>query len=411
MQRRVVVTGLGVASPIGCSIEQFWQNLISGKSGIKRISLFDPTPFDVKIAGEVRDIDLQKWIDPREQKRLDRFTRFTLYTASEAIADAKINFDEYDCRRIGVIIGSGIGGLGEFESQHALLLQKGPERVSPFFIPKLMMNSASATVAIKYGLKGANFAVASACSSGNHALGVSFDLIRRGVLDVVITGASEAAITPMGLAGFCALKALSKRNDAPEKASRPFDKNRDGFVIAEGAGCVVLEEYELAKKRGANIYAEVVGFAMGCDAYHITAPLESGEEAAYCMRMALADAKLRPEDITYINAHGTSTEYNDVMETRAIKLAFGEHAKKLAISSTKSMIGHSLGAASAIEFIACALTIKNNIIHPTINYEEPDPECDLFYVPNEAIHKEVKYAMSNSFGFGGHNTAIILGKI
>ena len=408
--RRVVVTGLGVVSPIGCGVAQFCEALKAGKSGIDRIRSFDPTGFSSQIAGEVKEFDPSKWFDAREVRRVDRFCQFAVAAADEAIRDSKLIDDNIPPERVGVVIGSGVGGFYEIEQTTKLMLERGPRRISPFFIPKLMMNAASGQVAIRYGFRGPNFATASACASANHAMGVSFDMIRFGRADVVVTGGAEAAVTPLGLGGFCALKALSTRNDEPQKASRPFDRDRDGFVLGEGAGVLVFEEYEHAKKRGAKIYAEILGFGMSDDGYHITAPLEDGAAAATAIKLTLQDANLNPEDIDYINAHGTSTKLNDVAETRAIKAVFGDHARKLAISSTKSMIGHLLGAAAAVELAATILCLNHNFIHPTVNLENPDPECDLDYVPQTAREANIKTAISNSFGFGGHNACIAVGK-
>ncbi len=410
-KRRVVVTGLGVITPLSSDVKEFWQLLLKGCSGIDYIKSFDASKFEVRFGGEVKDFNPHKYISEREVKKMDRFSQFSICAAKSALEDANLDLKDYPAKdRVGVIIGSGIGGLGEFESQHLRYIEKGPSRISPYFVPKLMMNAASAYIAIEYGLTGPNFAVASACASGNHALGISFELIRSGCVEVIICGGAEAALTPMGLGGFCALKALSKRNDEPKKASRPFDRDRDGFVLSEGAGVVVLEDLEHAKARRAKIYAEVVGFGMTCDAYHLTAPLEDGLSAQKAMKLALNSAGISSDKIDYINAHGTSTQLNDITETKAIKNLFGEHAKNILISSTKSMIGHTLGAAAAIEFIVTVLTCYYNIVHPTINLDNPDPECDLNYTPNKSQERHTEYAMSNAFGFGGHNTAIIVKK-
>lgn len=406
-----MVTGLGVVTPLSCDVKELWQLLLKGCSGIDFIKSFDASKFEVRFGGEVKNFYPQKYINDRELKKMDRFSQFSFYAAKSALEDANFNLSDYSVKnRVGVIIGSGIGGLGEFESQHIRYIEKGPDRISPYFVPKLMMNAAGAHIAIEFGLTGPNFAVASACASANHALGISFEFIRNGSMDVIIVGGSEAALTPMGLGGFCALKALSKRNDDPKRASRPFDRDRDGFVLSEGAGVVILESLEHAKKRGARIYAELVGFGMTCDAYHLTAPLEDGLSAQKSMELALNDAEISPDKISYINAHGTSTQLNDITETKAIKNLFEEHSKNILISSTKSMIGHTLGAAAAIEFIVAVLTCHTNVVHPTINLDNPDPECDLNYTPNKSQEKYVEYAMSNAFGFGGHNTAIIVKK-
>ncbi|MEK7449347.1 MAG: beta-ketoacyl-ACP synthase II [Planctomycetota bacterium] len=408
--KRVVITGLGIVCSLGLNKEEVWANLLAGKSGAGPITAFDAKDYDVRIAAEVKNFNPDNWIDKREVKRLDRFAQFAIVCAKQAVQDAGLDFDKCDRKRVGTIIGSGVGGFSEYEEQHTRLLQKGPTRVSAFVIPKLMMNAAPGQVAIHFGLKGPNFAVASACASANHAIGIAFKTIQNDDADIILTGGSEAAITPLGLAGFAALKALSPRNDEPTKASRPFDKNRDGFLMGEGCGILVFEKLEHALARGAKIYAEVLGFGMNDDGYHITAPDPAGEGAAESMRLALADAGLKPEDINYINAHGTSTQLNDAIETKAMKKVFGEYAKKLAINSTKSMTGHLLGAAGGVELIATVLSIRDNKVHPTINYETPDPECDLDYVPNVARNLTVNAAMSNTFGFGGHNASVVVGK-
>lgn len=413
-KRRVVVTGLGTVSPIGNSIDKFWNSLLEGKSGVKRLSCFDPTHFTCKIAAEVRDFDPSAYLSAKDLKRMDRFVQFAVVSAKMAVTDSKIDLDKEDRNRIGVLVGSGIGGLHTVETEHrqyiALGMEKGPSRISPFLIPMLIINMASGQISITLGLKGPNSAIGTACATSNHAIGDAFRIIQRDEADVMISGGSEAAITVMGFGGFCALKALSLRNDEPEKASRPFDKERDGFVMGEGSGIVVLEELEYALKRGAPIYCELVGYGMSGDAYHMTAPDPKGDGAARCMIAALKDAGIKPEDVTYINAHGTSTLYNDKIETLAIKKVFGAHAKKLAISSTKSVMGHLLGAAGGVELIACALAIKHSIIPPTINYEVPDPECDLDYVPNKPRAHKIKVVVSNALGFGGHNAALVVKK-
>ena len=414
-KRRVVVTGLGTISPIGNSIEEFWKSLLEGKSGVKRLTCFDPTHFTSKIAAEVRNFDPSPYLSPKEQKRMDRFVQFAVCSAKIAMADSGIHLDKEDRNRIGVLIGSGIGGLHTVETEHkqyrALGHEKGPGRISPFLIPMLIVNMASGQTSITLGLKGPNSAVATACATGNHAIGDAFRLIQRGDADVMVCGGSEAATTHMGFGGFCALKALSTAyNDEPAKASRPFDKNRDGFVMGEGAGVIILEGAERAMKRNARIYCEIVGYGMSGDAYHMTAPDPGGDGGVRCMVATLKDAGLKPKDIDYINAHGTSTLYNDKIETAAIKKVFGDHAKKVAISSTKSVMGHLLGAAGGVELIVSALTIKEGIIPPTINYETPDPECDLDYVPNKPRRAKVNVVMSNALGFGGHNAALIVKK-
>ncbi len=406
----MVVTGMEVISPLGNNKEDFWSSISRGKSGVRRLTRFDAGEYDSQIAGEVIGFDPISRLGKKESRRLDRFAQLALVTALDAVGDARLSIDEEDVNEIGVFIGSGIGGMATFEEQCRILSEKGPARVSPFFIPMLIVNMASGQVSIKLGVKGPNSCVATACASAAHAIGDSYRIIQRGEAEVMITGGAEAAITPLGVAGFCAMKALSTRNDEPEKASRPFDKKRDGFVIGEGAGIVVLESLGHALKRGAHIYGEVVGYGMSGDAYHITAPAPRGEGAARSMELALQDADLRPESVDYINAHGTSTPLNDKFETRAIKTVFGKQAKQVAISSTKSMTGHLLGAAGGVELIACLLAMERSLIPPTINYEEPDPECDLDYVPNQARKAEVKVAMSNSLGFGGHNATLLVRK-
>lgn len=408
--KRVVITGLGVVSALGNEPESFFAALCEGKSGVGKLTLFDPSPFPTRIAAEVREIDLSRHLAPKEIRRMDRFTHFAIYAAEEALIDAGLDKEEGMHSNWGVIMGSGIGGLMTIENQHSILLEKGPERVSPFLIPMLITDIAPAHISIRHKLQGANFSVSTACASSLHAMGLAFRAIQRGDAEVVISGGSETAITPLGLAGFCNMKALSTRNDAPEKASRPFDRQRDGFVMGEGAGVLVLEEMERAKKRGAKIYAEIIGFGMTSDAYHITAPEPQGEGQFLSMQNALKDAEISPEEVDYINAHGTSTPLNDKVETRTIKRVFGDYARKIPISSTKSMIGHTLGASGAIESVACCLTIYKGVIHPTINYENPDPECDLDYVPNQAREKEVKVVVTNAFGFGGHNATLVFRK-
>lgn len=410
MKRRVVVTGLGVISPVGNDIDTFWSSLIEGKSGIDKITQFDTTDYSVKIAGEVKDFDPLEFIDKKEVKRLDRFTIFAVAAAKKALIDADLKIDDSNAEQIGVYIGSGIGGLSTIEEQHKVLLEKGPRRISPFFIPMLISNMASGQVSIYTGAKGFNSAPISACATGSHAIGDAFLMIERGDAEVMIAGGTEATITPLAVGGFSAMRALSTRNDDPQKASRPFDKDRDGFVIGEGSGILILESLDHALKRGAKIYAEVIGYGATGDAYHITSPAPNGEGATRSMILAMKRANVKPEEVDYINAHGTSTELNDKFETMAIKGAFGQHAYKLAISSTKSMTGHMLGAAGAIEGIALALTIKNGMIPPTINYEIQDPECDLDYVPNEARKMDVRIGLSNSLGFGGHNATIMMKK-
>ncbi len=408
--RRVVITGIGVISPVGNTREEFWKSLINGKSGIGTITKFDASGYAVRIAGEVKDFDPGDILSPKERRRTDLFTQYALTAAHEALSDAGIEVEKINRDRVGVIVASGIGGTITWEAQHRKLLEQGPDRVSPLFIPMMIINTASGMIAIRYRFRGPNFAVVSACASSGHAIGEAMRKIQYGEADVMITGGTEASITPLSVAGFSVMKALSTRNDEPERASRPFDRERDGFVMGEGCAIIVLEELEHAKRRGAKIYAELAGYGASDDAYHITAPDESGEGPALSMIRAIEDAGRKPEDVDYINAHGTSTPLNDKIETLAIKKVFGERAKDIPVSSIKSMVGHLLGAASAIELAATALTIRDGIIPPTINYENPDPECDLDYVPNEARKKEVKFALSNSFGFGGHNVTLALAK-
>lgn len=407
-KRRVVITGVGVVSPVGNDARTFWASLLAGKSGIGPVTLFDASEFPTRIAGEVKDFDPSTYMDKKDVKRTDRFVQFAIAATKMALEDARLKVEELDPERIGVYIGSGIGGLATWEEQHRVLLEKGPRRVSPFLIPMMIANMASGKVSIQFGLKGPNSAPISACATGTHAIGDAFKIIQRGEADVMVAGGTEATIRPLAFAGFCAAKAMSTRNDEPEKASRPFDKDRDGFVMGEGAGVLILEELEHAKRRGAPILAEVIGYGMSADAFHLTQPDPDGDGAKRSMLAALRDAGIRPEEVDYINAHGTSTELNDKIETQAIKAAFGEHAYKLAVSSTKSMTGHMLGAAGAVEAIATALALRDQILPPTINYETPDPECDLDYVPNEARRARVQVALSNSFGFGGHNATIAL---
>jgi len=411
MKRRVVITGLGIVSSIGNGKDDYWKALKAGKSGVTEITSFDASAFTSRIAGVVRDFDLTPYMSKKDIKRSDRFTQFAVVAAKMALEDAKLDFSTVDPYRAGSIIGSGIGGIHTIEREHQILLKDGPSRVSPFFIPMIIVNMASGMVGINLGLKGPNSCSVTACASANHSIGEAFRIIQHGYADVMFSGGSEAAISPMGIGGFCAARALSTMNDNPQKASRPFDIKRNGFVMAEGSGIVLLEEYDQAKARGANIYAEIIGYGMSCDAYHMTAPNPDGEGAVRCMQEALKDANISPEDVTYINAHGTSTVLNDSMETKAIKMLFGEHAKNIAISSTKSMTGHMLGAAGAVELAATALTISNSVVAPTINYEYPDPACDLDYVPNKAREMEVDTAISNSLGFGGHNATIAIRKI
>ena len=411
MTRRVVVTGLGTVNPIAQNVPDYWRGLLAGHSGIAPITQFDTTAFKVHFGGEVKDWKPETFIPPRQAKHLDRFAQFAMVAAQQAIADCGIAFDKEDPFRCGVMIGSGIGGMNEFEDQHTRCIEGGPGRINPFTIPKMIANSASGTISIEFGLMGPNTAVSTACSSAGHAISDAYHTIKWDLADVMVTGGSEAAITTMGLGAFIACKALSTRNDAPELASRPFDKDRDGFVLSEGAGLIVLEEYEHAKRRNAPIYAEIIGIGNTADAHHITAPHPEGAGACRSMQQALKSARLNTDDIQYINAHGTSTPLGDVAETKAIKQVFGSHAYKLAVSSTKSLIGHLLGASGGVELIACALMIKNGAIHPTINYTTPDPDCDLDCVPNQPREARVRHALSNSFGFGGHNSTIAIGAV
>jgi 3-oxoacyl-[acyl-carrier-protein] synthase II len=407
--RRVVITGMGTVNSLGSEVPEFWRALCAGRSGVGRIELFDTSDFKVHFGGEVKNFNPEVLLDPKTARRLDRFAQFGQVAANAAMKDSGLDIAKEDPFRCGVIIGSGIGGLMEFEEQHGRYYKGGPGRISPFVIPKMIANGASGNISIHFGFKGPNTAVATACASGANAIGDALRTIQWDYADVMITGGAEAAMTPMGLGGFISARALSTRNEDPQRASRPFDKDRDGFVLSEGAGVVILEELERAKRRGAPILAEVLGCGCTADAHNITAPHPEGEGAARAMELALQDARLNPEDIQYINAHGTSTPLGDEAETRAIKKVFGSHAHKLAISSTKSMLGHLLGASGGVELIACVLTIRQSVIHPTINYDTPDPACDLDYVPNKARETRVKRAISNSFGFGGHNCCLVIG--
>ncbi len=408
--KRVVITGMGCVTPIGNNLEEFWASLLEGKSGIRRITYFDVSLYSTQIAAEVKNFDPSPYIDAKSVRRLDKFAQYAIVSTYMAFKDAGIDLTKIDKEKAGVILGSGIGGLQVIEDQHAIIMEKGPSKVSPFLIPMLIADEAPGQIAINCGFKGPNMSIATACASASHAIGISFRTIRYGEADIMVTGGSDAAITPLGLAGFSQMKALSARNDSPEEASRPFDKERDGFVMADGGGILILESLEHAKKRGARIYAELVGFGMTADAYHITAPDPEGEGARLAMSGALKDGNINLSDVGYINAHGTSTQYNDRIETLAIKKLFGKNAYNIPISSTKSMTGHMLGAGGAVELIVCVKTIEEGIIHPTINYKNPDPECDLDYVPNKPREKEVKVAISNSFGFGGHNACIAVKK-
>ncbi|MFY9216923.1 MAG: beta-ketoacyl-ACP synthase II [Tepidanaerobacteraceae bacterium] len=409
-KKRVVVTGMGVISPVGTGLNKFWDSLVKGKSGIDKITRFDTSDLPSRIAGEVRDFNPEAYIEKKELKRLDRFTQFAISATKMALEDADLDLSTVDKTRIGVILGSGIGGNATWEEQHSILSSKGPKRVSPFFIPMMIVNMASGQVSMAFGLKGPNFTVVTACASGTNAIGEAFRTLQRGDADIIISGGTEAPITMLSLAGFSSMKALSSRNDEPSLASRPFDRERDGFVMGEGAGILVMESLDSALKRNAKIYGEVVGYGSTADAYHLTQPSPEGEGASRAMEAAISDAGISPSDVDYINAHGTSTPLNDKFETMAIKNTFGEHAYKLAVSSTKSMTGHLLGAAGAVEIVATLLSVYNDEIPPTINYENPDPECDLDYVPNRAVKRTVNIALSNSMGFGGHNACIIVKK-
>ncbi|MDF2635767.1 MAG: 3-oxoacyl-(acyl-carrier-protein) synthase 2 [Pelosinus sp.] len=410
MKKRVVVTGLGAVTPIGIGKDEFWQSLLAGKSGIGKITRFDASEYTTQIAGEVKDFEPAKYIDKKEAKRMDRFTQFAVAASKMAFDDSGINLETEDRTRIGTMIGTGIGGMDTLNEQYHNLFDKGPNRISPFFIPMMIGNMAAGQTSITFGLQGPCSCVTTACATGTNAIGDAFKVIQRGDADVMVAGGTEAAISPIAVAGFCSMKALSTRNDEPEKASRPFDKDRNGFVMGEGAGVVILESLEHAVARGAHIYAEVIGYGFNADAYHITAPAPEGAQAAKCMEMALKDAGIAPESVNYINAHGTSTPLNDKNETLAIKSLFGDHAYKLAVSSIKSMTGHLLGAAGGIECIATVLTLENDLIPPTINCDEPDEGMDLDYVPHTSRKQVVNVALSNSLGFGGHNATILLKK-
>jgi len=408
--RRVVVTGLGAITPVGNDVPTMWRNLLAGRSGIGRIAAFDPDGFSSRIAGEVKDFDPSQYLFPKEIKRTERFVQFAIAASKQAVTDAGLDVSKEDPFRVGVLIGSGMGSLGLIEQQHSVLLSKGAQKLSPFMIPMIIVNMAPGHVAISLGLKGPNSCTATACASGAHGVGEACRIVQRGDADIMLAGGTESCITPLAIGGFCALMALSRRNDEPTKASRPFDRLRDGFVMGEGSGVMVLEELEHAKKRGARIYAEMVGYGRTADAFHMTAPDPDGAGAAGAMAAALQDAKLNPEQMTYINAHGTSTELNDKIETLAIKRVFKDYAKRLPVSSTKSMMGHLVGAAGGVEAVISVLAISHNAIPPTINYEVPDPDCDLDYVPNQARQLPVESVLSNSLGFGGHNATVIFTK-
>jgi 3-oxoacyl-[acyl-carrier-protein] synthase II len=407
-QRRVVVTGLGLVTPLGIGLEKNWQALVAGQSGIRKIDRFpNIDAFASRIAGQVPDFRAEDFIEPKEIKKMDLFIQYSVAAASMAMEHSGFKIDPQDAENVGVIIGVGLCGIDTIEATERAYLDGGPRKISPFFIPKVISNLAPGQIAIRHGAKGVNWTPTSACASGTHAIGEAFHLIRRGLQDAVIAGGAESAITPLGVGGFSAMKALSTRNDEPERASRPFDRDRDGFIIAEGSGVLILEERDRALRRGAKIYAEVIGYGANGDAHHMTAPAPEGEGAARCMRLSLKDAGIAPSEVDYINAHGTSTEYNDANETQAIKKVFGEHAFTLAVSSTKSMTGHLLGAAGAVEGVFSVLALRYGTIPPTINYENPDPECDLDYVPNQARRAEIRVALSNSFGFGGTNACVL----
>jgi len=409
--RRVVVTGVGVVSPLGTGNQKNWDAVTAGKSGIGLITRFDATDLPVHIAGEVKDFVAEDFIDKKEIKKMDYFIQYALGAAHFAMEDSGLQITEENAERVGVLVGAGLGGLPTIEKYHSALLEGGYKKVSPFFIPMLIINLAPGHISIKYGAKGPNVSSVSACATGTHSIGDAYHMIKRGDADAMIAGGTESTVTPLGIGGFSVMKALSTCNDDPCAASRPFDKNRDGFVLAEGAGIVVLEEYEAAKKRGAKIYAEVAGYGLSGDAYHLTAPAPDGEGAARCIKMALATAGVKPEEVDYINAHGTSTHFNDLYETMAIKRVFGDHAKKLMVSSTKSMTGHLLGAAGGVEAVFTLLAMEKGVVPPTINYQNPDPDCDLDYVPNTARNASINCALSNSFGFGGTNATLLFKKI
>jgi 3-oxoacyl-[acyl-carrier-protein] synthase II len=406
--RRVAITGLGMVTPLGTGTEQSWKGLIEGRSAIRRITHFDPDGIPCQIAAEVGDFEIDRFIEYKEQKKMDRFIHFGLAAATLAMEDSGLKITESNADKVGVSVGAGIGGLSSIEHCAKVLNEKGHRRVSPFFIPMTIINLAAGQISIRFGAKGPNSALATACATGTHSIGDSFKIIQRGDADAMITGGAEAVISPLGIAGFAAMKALSTRNDVPDKASRPFDRDRDGFVMGEGGGVLILEELEHALNRGARIYAEVIGYGLNSDAYHITSPAPNGEGATKCMKAAIKDGGIHPEEVNYINAHGTSTKYGDEVETAAIKAVFGDHAYKLCVNSTKSMIGHLLGASGGVEGAICALSVYNKIVPPTINLDNPDDKCDLDYVPHKSRPLDLNVAMSNSFGFGGTNACIIL---
>lgn len=406
-RRRVVVTGLGLITPVGIGVEKSWNGLTGGRSGVRKITHFDASAFPTQIAGEVEGFVPEDYVEPKEVKKMDRFIHFGVAASTMAMQDSGLKIDEHNAARVGVYVGAGMGGLPAIEHYHKVMLEKGPRRITPFFIPMLIINLAAGNISIKFGAKGPNSAPATACATGSHAIGDAFKIIQRGDADAMIAGGTESVITAMGIGGFNAMKALSTRNDEPQRASRPFDRDRDGFVMGEGAGILVIEELGHALARNARIYAEIVGYGLTGDAYHITSPAPGGEGAARCMAMALKDAGMSPSEVDYINAHGTSTKYGDELETAAIKTVFGGHAYKVAISSTKSMTGHLLGAAGGVEGVICTLSIHNGMMPPTINLDNPDPECDLDYVPNTARKADIRCALSNSFGFGGTNACLL----
>ncbi|HDD35176.1 MAG TPA: beta-ketoacyl-[acyl-carrier-protein] synthase II [Candidatus Desulfofervidus auxilii] len=408
--RRVVVTGLGLVTPVGIGVEESWEAICAGKSGIGKITRFDASAYDSQIAGEVKGFRAEEFISKKQIKRMDLFIQYALAATRMAMEMANLKIDEKLAPRAGTIVGCGLGGLPYIEYYHKILLERGPGRISPFFVPMIITNMPAGYISIEYGLKGPNISTTTACAAGSHAIGEGYRYIKAGLADIMVVGGTEATIAPLCIAGFCAMKALSTRNDAPQKASRPFDKERDGFVVGEGAGILILEELDHALERGAKIFAEFIGYGATSDAYHITAPSPDGEGAALCMENALKDAGIAPEEVDYINAHGTSTQLNDITETKAIKAVFKDHAYKLAISSTKSMTGHLLGGAGGVETVFTVLSLYTGIIPPTVNYEYPDPECDLDYVPNKARKADIKIAMSNSFGFGGTNATLIFKK-
>lgn len=410
-KRRVVVTGVGLVTPVGIGVEESWKGLIEGRSGIRKLTRFDASAFATQIAGEVEGFNPEDYIEPKEIKKMDRFIHLAIAASDMAVKDSGLKVTDSNAESVGVIIGSGMGGLPAIEHYHSVLLEKGPRRITPFFIPMLIINLAGGHVSMKYGAKGPISAVATACATGSHSIGDAFKIIQRGDADAMIAGGAESVITPMGIGGFNAMKALSTRNDEPEKASRPFDADRDGFVMGEGVGIMVLESLEHARSRGARIYAEIAGYGMTADAYHMTSPAPEGEGAARCMAVALKDGGVDASEVDYINAHGTSTKYGDELESIAIKTVFKDHAYKLAVSSTKSMTGHLLGAAGGVEAVVCILSMRDNIVPPTINLDNPDPQCDLDYVPHKARKMDVNCVMSNSFGFGGTNACLVFKRL